>query len=156
MTKSSLKFSHPEPAKVEFSTPSASLIKSDAPKTNFSNAIIHGTPKTSGDDKYLLKNESPGTKSTTINRLRGTVGLKKPPDYSINLKKLASDKNQKVSPDDDTESDESKGEARLGKISEKEFMDYVSKVDCAPQGRNLAGMDLDSDPPDQSSSDIEI
>ncbi|OMJ18376.1 hypothetical protein AYI70_g5384 [Smittium culicis] len=46
--------------------------------------------------------------------------------------------------------------ARLGKISEKEFMDYVSKVDCAPQGSNLAGMDLDSDPPDQFSSDIEI
>ncbi|OMJ11324.1 hypothetical protein AYI69_g9876 [Smittium culicis] len=46
--------------------------------------------------------------------------------------------------------------ARLGKISEKEFMDYVSKVDCAPQGSNLAGMGLDSDPPDQSSSDIEF
>ncbi|OMJ12643.1 hypothetical protein AYI70_g8984, partial [Smittium culicis] len=157
---------------------------------------------------------------TTINRLRGTVGLKKPPAYSINLKKLASDKNQKVSPADDTESDESKDEvklpktksinnkivesddsqdsysiagssspieikkeyispisdifessegnntpsehdimaekARLRKISEKEFMDYVSKVDYAPQGSNLAGMDLDSDPPDQSISDIEI
>ncbi|OMJ14774.1 hypothetical protein AYI70_g7683 [Smittium culicis] len=46
--------------------------------------------------------------------------------------------------------------ARLGKISEKEFMDYVPKVDCSPQGSNLAGMDLDSDPSDQSSSDIEI
>ncbi|OMJ14603.1 hypothetical protein AYI70_g7781 [Smittium culicis] len=46
--------------------------------------------------------------------------------------------------------------ARLGKISEKEFMDYVFKVDCASQGSNLAGIDLGSDPPDQSSSDIEF
>ncbi|OMJ13250.1 hypothetical protein AYI69_g9067 [Smittium culicis] len=46
--------------------------------------------------------------------------------------------------------------ARLGKISEKEFMDYVHKVDCASQCSNIAGMDLDSDPPDQSSSGIDI
>ncbi|OMJ20948.1 hypothetical protein AYI70_g3776 [Smittium culicis] len=205
MAKSSLKFSHPEPAKVEFSTPSASLIKNDAPKTNFNNASIHKTPKISGDDKHLSKTEFPGTKSTTIYRLRGT---------------LESDKNQKVSPADDTESDESNYEVeipktksinnkivesddsqdsssiagssspieikkeyisrrsdifessegnntpskhdimaekvRIGKISEKEFMDYVSKVDCAPQGSNISGIDLDSDTPDQSSSDVEI
>ncbi|OMJ11293.1 hypothetical protein AYI70_g9824 [Smittium culicis] len=186
---------------------------------NINNTCNHYTPKTSGDVKYFPENESPGTKSTAINRLRGTVGLKKSSAYSINLKKLASDKNQKVSPADDT--DESKDElklpkatsinnnkivesddsqdsysiagssspieikkeyispipntfessegnntpsehdimaenARLGKISEKEFIDYVYKLNCAPQGKNLTGMNLGSDPPDQSSSDIEI
>ncbi|OMJ07714.1 hypothetical protein AYI69_g11352 [Smittium culicis] len=175
------------------SKPSESYIKNDIPKTNLNNALFYDTPKISDHDKYLPKNESSATNSSAINRRGVTVGLKKPPAYSINLKNLTSDKNQKVSPDEDTESDAGREEfklsnkikkeylaprsnifessegnnipsehdvmaekARLGKISENEFMDYVSKVDCAPLGSNLAGMNLDSDPSDQSSSDIEI
>ncbi|OMJ24616.1 hypothetical protein AYI70_g1470 [Smittium culicis] len=115
MTKLSLKFSHPEPAKVEFSTPSASLIKNNAPKTYFNNAIIHETPKISGDDKHLPKNESSGTKSTTINRLR------------------ASDKNQKVSPADDTKSDESRDEVKLPKTkgTNKKFFESDDSQDSS-------------------------
>ncbi|OMJ12016.1 hypothetical protein AYI69_g9600 [Smittium culicis] len=91
MAKSSLKFSLPEPAMLIFSTPSASLSKYDALKTNTNKSWKHYTPKISGDDKYLTKNESSATNSSTINRCRATVGLKKSPAYSIDLKNLTSD-----------------------------------------------------------------
>ncbi|OMJ28033.1 hypothetical protein AYI69_g2503 [Smittium culicis] len=113
--KPSLKFSLPEPAMLGFSTPSASLSKYDALKTNTNKTWKHDTPKISGDDKDLTKNESSAANSATINRLRGTAGLKKPPAYSINLKKLASDKNQKVSPDENIEADASRDEVETKK-----------------------------------------
>ncbi|OMJ12818.1 hypothetical protein AYI70_g8884 [Smittium culicis] len=91
MAKSSLKFSLPEPAKIEFSTPTASVFEYDTPKTIINNYIIYDTTKISSDGKDLPKNESSGTNPTTINKLMGTVGLKNPPAYSINLKKLASE-----------------------------------------------------------------
>ncbi|OMJ26658.1 hypothetical protein AYI69_g3941 [Smittium culicis] len=83
MAKSPLKFSLPEPTKVDILIPSASITKYDAQKPNNNNTWNHDTPKISGDYKYLTKNESSATNSTTVNRRMGSVGLKKPPAYSI-------------------------------------------------------------------------
>ncbi|OMJ16405.1 hypothetical protein AYI70_g6626 [Smittium culicis] len=56
MTKSSFKFSSPELVKMEFSTPSALVIKNDDQNNNINNIYKHYTPKTSGDVKDLPKN----------------------------------------------------------------------------------------------------
>ncbi|OMJ07891.1 hypothetical protein AYI69_g11278 [Smittium culicis] len=195
MTKSSLKLSLPEQAMLGFSTPSASLSKHDALKNNTNKTWKHDTPKISGDDKYLTKNESSAKNPSTINRHRVSPDEDTESDVSgeevepqktksINKKIVESDDSQDSSSiagssssieikkeylalrsnifessegnSTPSEHDVMAEKARLGKILEKEFMDYVSKVDCELQGSNLAGMDLDSDPPDQSSSDIEI
>ncbi|OMJ09543.1 hypothetical protein AYI70_g699 [Smittium culicis] len=179
MTKSSLKFSHHEPAKMEFSTPSTSVIKNESPKTNTNNAITYDTPKISASDKNQKVSPADDTESD-----ESKDEVKLPKTKSINNKIVERDdsqdsysiagssspieiKKEYISPRSDIfESSEGNStpsehgimveNARLGKISEKIFIYYVSKVVCAPQGRNLAEMDLDSDPLDQSSSDIEI
>ncbi|OMJ14905.1 hypothetical protein AYI69_g8391, partial [Smittium culicis] len=45
---------------------------------------------------------------------------------------------------------------RLGQISTQKFLDYASNIDGARPGSNLAAMDLDTDPPDQNSSDLDL
>ncbi|OMJ26151.1 hypothetical protein AYI70_g395 [Smittium culicis] len=46
--------------------------------------------------------------------------------------------------------------ARFGLIPQKEFLNYVSNVDRAPQGANVANMELDSIPPGYTGADTEM
>ncbi|OMJ19592.1 hypothetical protein AYI70_g4638 [Smittium culicis] len=57
------------------------------------------------DTEVSTNDETATAKPGTINRLRGTVGLKKPPASSLNAAVIPPSSNEKVSSDDDTESD---------------------------------------------------
>ncbi|OMJ11109.1 hypothetical protein AYI69_g9974 [Smittium culicis] len=46
--------------------------------------------------------------------------------------------------------------ARLCQISTRKFLDYASNIDRARTGSNLAAMYLDTDPPYQNSSDLDL
>ncbi|OMJ14330.1 hypothetical protein AYI69_g8642 [Smittium culicis] len=48
------------------------------------------------------------------------------------------------------------GKARLGLVPQKEFLNYVSGVDRAPQGANAANMELNSIPPGDTGADTEM
>ncbi|OMJ19069.1 hypothetical protein AYI69_g6771, partial [Smittium culicis] len=56
------------------------------------------------DTEVSTNGEAVKTKLSTINRLRGTVGLKKPPDSSIAAAEIPSSPIEQVSSGDDTES----------------------------------------------------
>ncbi|OMJ30016.1 hypothetical protein AYI69_g447, partial [Smittium culicis] len=87
MAKSSLKFSLHEPTKVDILTPPALLIKNDDPKTSTKKNFLFKKPveepKNINGTKVSTTDEAVKAKTSTINRLRGTVGLKKPPASSI-------------------------------------------------------------------------
>ncbi|OMJ29038.1 hypothetical protein AYI69_g1474 [Smittium culicis] len=114
MAKSSLKFSLPEPTKVDILTPPALLIKNDDPKTSTKKNFLFKKsveePKNINDTKVSTTDEAVKAKPSTINRLRGTVGLKKPPASSIAPAEIPSSPIEKVSSGDDTESDGSTDE----------------------------------------------
>ncbi|OMJ10112.1 hypothetical protein AYI69_g10380 [Smittium culicis] len=76
MAKSSLKFSLPEPTKVDILTPPALLIKNDDPKTSTKNFLFKKPveePKIINDTKVSVNDEAVKAKPSTINRLRGTI-----------------------------------------------------------------------------------
>ncbi|OMJ23677.1 hypothetical protein AYI70_g2099 [Smittium culicis] len=87
---------------------------SAAPRTDDSRSVIaEAQPSTKPVEKSKIINdtevstndEAATAKPGTINRLRGTVGLKKPPAISLNTAVMPPSSNEKVSSDDDTESD---------------------------------------------------
>ncbi|OMJ19330.1 hypothetical protein AYI70_g4799, partial [Smittium culicis] len=223
MAKSSLKFSLPEPTKIAVSTPSALIIKKDDPKTSTKSKFLFIKPveesKVINDTKVSTTVEAVKAKPSTINRLRGTVGLKKPPASSIAADEIPSSPIEKVSSYDDTESDGSTDDnnqplikrttkstinsddfsdismesdtsspmeikkefippnpspksdsdgysppsehalmaakARMGQISHKTFNKFVTNVDKAPPGSNIAAIEPGSDAEHQEISDIE-
>ncbi|OMJ24941.1 hypothetical protein AYI70_g1242 [Smittium culicis] len=201
---------------------------SAAPQTDDSKSeIAEAQPSTKPVEKSKIINdtevstndEAAAVKPGTINRLRGTVGLKKPPTSSLNADVMPLSSNEKVSSDNDTESDgsdddnhppiikrttkstinsdyfsdisvdsdmsspmeikkefispnlsptnESDGysppsahalvveKARMGQISEQAFNNYISNVDKAPPGNNIAAIEPGSDAEHQGISDIE-
>ncbi|OMJ13255.1 hypothetical protein AYI70_g8622 [Smittium culicis] len=109
MAKSSLKFSLPEPTKIAVSTPPALIIKKDDPKTSTKSKFLFIKPveesKIINDTKLSRNNEDLKNKRNTINRQRGTLGLKKPPASSLIASEIPSSPIEKVSLGDDTESD---------------------------------------------------
>ncbi|OMJ23946.1 hypothetical protein AYI70_g1914 [Smittium culicis] len=148
------------------------------------------------DTEVSTNDEAATAKPSTINRLRGTVGLKKPPASSLNAAAMPPSSNEKVSSDDDTDDDfsdisvdsdmsspmeikkefispnlssnnESDGysppsahalmaeKSRMGQISEQAFNKYVSNVDKAPPGSNIAAIEPGSDAEHQEISDID-
>ncbi|OMJ25997.1 hypothetical protein AYI70_g516 [Smittium culicis] len=171
------------------------------------------------DTEVSTNDEAAAAKSGIINRLRGTVGLKKPPASSLNAAVMPPSSNEKVSSDDDTESDgsdddnnqpiikcntkstinsddfsdisvesdmsspmeikkefispnlsptnESDGysppsahalieaKAIVGQISEQAFNKYVTNVDKAPPGNNIAAIEPGCDAEHQEISYIE-
>ncbi|OMJ18675.1 hypothetical protein AYI70_g5219 [Smittium culicis] len=171
------------------------------------------------DTEVSTNDEAATAKPGTINRLRSTVGLKKPASSSLNTAVMPPSSNEKVSSDDDTESDgrgddnhqpiikktakstinsddfsdisvdsdmsspmeikkelispnlsptnESDGysppsahelmaaKARMGQISEQVFNNFVSNVDKAPPGSNIAAIEPGSDAEHQEISDVE-
>ncbi|OMJ20302.1 hypothetical protein AYI70_g4196 [Smittium culicis] len=223
MAKSLLKFSLPEPTKIAVSTPPALIIKKDDPKTSTKSKYLFIKPveesKVINDTKVSTTDEAVKAKPSTINRLRGIVGLKKPPAGSIAADEMPPSSNEKVSSDDDTESDGSTDDnnqplikrttkstinsddfsdismdsdmsspmeikkefispnpspmnnsdgysppsahelmaekARMGQISEQVFNNFVSNVDKAPPGSNVAAIEPGSEAEHQEISDIE-
>ncbi|OMJ11834.1 hypothetical protein AYI70_g9464 [Smittium culicis] len=162
------------------------------------------------ETEVSTNDEAAAAKPDTINRLRGTVGLKKSPASSLNAAVMPPSSNEKVSSDDDTESDGSDDDnhqpiikrtakstinsddfsdisvdsdmsslmeikkefispnpspmnnsdgysppsthalmaakARMGQISEQVFNNFVSNVDKAPPGSNIAAIEPDLTP----------
>ncbi|OMJ09123.1 hypothetical protein AYI70_g11107 [Smittium culicis] len=87
---------------------------SAAPRTDDSKSVtIEAQPSTKPVEKSKIINdtevstndEAETAKPGTINRLSGTVGLKKPPASSLNAAVISPSSNEKVSSGDDTESD---------------------------------------------------
>ncbi|OMJ18322.1 hypothetical protein AYI70_g5417 [Smittium culicis] len=87
---------------------------SAAPQTDDSNSVIaEAQPSTKPVEKSKIINdtevstndEAATAKPGTINRLRGTVGLKKPLFSSLNAAVMPPSSNEKLSSDDDTKSD---------------------------------------------------
>ncbi|OMJ24509.1 hypothetical protein AYI70_g1535 [Smittium culicis] len=109
MAKSSLKFSLPEPTKIAVSTPPALIIKKDDPKTSTKRKFLLIKPVEESEvinyTKVSTNDEAVTEKPSTINRQRGTLGLKKPPDSSLIAAEIPSSPIEKVSSSDDTESD---------------------------------------------------
>ncbi|OMJ15045.1 hypothetical protein AYI69_g8340 [Smittium culicis] len=68
------------------------------------------------DTEVSTNDEALKAKPSTINHLRGTVGLKKPPASSIAAAEIRSNHTEKGSSDDDTESDGSIGDNNQPKI----------------------------------------
>ncbi|OMJ12767.1 hypothetical protein AYI69_g9275, partial [Smittium culicis] len=68
------------------------------------------------DTEVSTNDEAVKVKPSTINRLRGTVGLKKPPASSLIAAEIPSSPIEKVSSGDDTESDGSIGNNNQPKI----------------------------------------
>ncbi|OMJ13009.1 hypothetical protein AYI69_g9172 [Smittium culicis] len=75
-----------------------------------------GESKKIKDTEVSTNNEAVKAKSSTINRLRGTAGLKKTPSSSIAAADIPSSPIEKVSSGDDTESDSSIGDNSQPKI----------------------------------------
>ncbi|OMJ17597.1 hypothetical protein AYI70_g5879 [Smittium culicis] len=201
---------------------------SAAPQTDDSNYVIAEAQSSTkpvekskiiNDTEVSTNDEAATAKPGTINRLRGTVGLKKPPASSLNDAVMPRSSNEKVSSGDDTESDASDGEnhqpiirkttkstinsdyfsyisvdsdmsspmeikkefispnlsptnesdgysppsahalvsekARMWQISEQAFNNYISNVDKAQPGNNIAAIEPESESEHQEISDIE-
>ncbi|OMJ10572.1 hypothetical protein AYI70_g10239 [Smittium culicis] len=87
---------------------------SAAPQTDDSKSVTtEAQPSTKPAEKSKIINdtevstndEAAAAKPGTINRLRGTVGLKKPPSSSLNIAVMPRSSNEKVSSGDYTDSD---------------------------------------------------
>ncbi|OMJ09884.1 hypothetical protein AYI69_g10469 [Smittium culicis] len=89
--------------------------KSEATEDQTSTEPVEG-PKNIKDTEASTKEEAVKAKSSTINRLRGTVGLKKPSASSLIAAEIPSSPIEKVSSGDDTESNSSIGDNNLPKI----------------------------------------
>ncbi|OMJ16119.1 hypothetical protein AYI70_g6807 [Smittium culicis] len=98
--------------------------------------------KKAAEAKKLEPNDGSGSSHTT-SKLMITKSRQIMKDHII-FNSIKSD-----SDGDKTPSEHSMiyGKARLGLIPQKEFLNYVSSVDRAPQGAKVANMELDSIPP---------
>ncbi|OMJ16355.1 hypothetical protein AYI70_g6658 [Smittium culicis] len=98
-------------------------------------------PKIINDTEVSTNDEAATAKPGTINRLRGTVGLKKPPASSLNAVVMPPSSNEKVSSDDDTESDGSGDDnhqpiikiTAKSTINSDDFSDISVESDTSPQ-----------------------
>ncbi|OMJ21581.1 hypothetical protein AYI70_g3412 [Smittium culicis] len=172
MAKSSLKFSLPEPTKIAVSTPPALIIKKYDPKTSTKTAEIPSSPiekVSSGDDTESDGSNDDKDKPKSKMTTKFTINSDDFSDISVDsgmsipmeIKKEFISPNLSPMNESDGYSPPSEhslmaAKARMGIISGKSFNNYVSNVDNAPPGKNIAAIDPESIAEHQEISDIEF
>ncbi|OMJ23461.1 hypothetical protein AYI70_g2255 [Smittium culicis] len=147
-------------------------LESTAPTIKNLPFVTAATTKTNDGDKKaaeakkLESNDGSGSSHTTsVRTIKETDGYKESSDYErssspIEIKKehIIFNSNQSDSYCNKTPSEHSSmaGKARLGLIPQNEFLNYVSSIDRAPQGANVANMELDSIPLGDTGADTEM